>query len=253
MKIKILGLLLLLCLCACVSKKEILYLQDADENATGPIVYQNPTIQPNDILKITVESIVPEASIPYNKNVAQGVVTQNLQLLQLEGYLVSTNNTIMFPVLGEISTAGLTSKQLESNIKERLENGGHLKGTNVSVRLLNAKVTVLGEVNKPGTYSFTETSITVFQALGLAGDLTINGQREDILLIREIDGKRTISHIDLTTTKWFDSDSYYIKPNDVLVVNPNIKQVKSSGIIGDTSTVLGVASLIISITILLTR
>ncbi|NNK83013.1 MAG: polysaccharide export protein [Flavobacteriaceae bacterium] len=238
---------------SCATKKDVIYLQDNSNYETVNVLPSESTIQPNDILKITVGALIPEAALPYNKSSASSFQSASIDIMKLDGYVVSNSNIIDFPIIGEINVTNKTPKQLAAFIQNILEKDGHLKSPAVEVRLLNGKFTVLGEVNKPGTYDFTETSITVFQALGLAGDLTINGQREDILLIREIDGKRTISHIDLTTTKWFDSDSYYIKPNDVLVVNPNIKQVKSSGIIGDTSTVLGVASLIISITILLTR
>ena len=256
MKIKIkssLVILFVLLTFSCATKKDVIYFQDNNNYETVNVIPSESTIQPNDILKITVGALIPEAALPYNKVNTSNIQNANLDVMKLDGYVVSKINTIDFPILGQIDVSNKTPQQLAKSIQNILEKEGHLKNPTVEVRLLNAKFTVLGEVKKPGTYNFTETSITVFQALGIAGDLTINGQREDILLIREIDGKRTISHIDLTTTKWFDSDSYYIKPNDVLVINPNIKQVKSSGMIGDTSTILGVASLVISITILLTK
>lgn len=256
MKIKIKSLvviLLVLLTFSCATKKDVIYFQDNNSYKTGNVIPSESTLQPNDILKITVGALIPEAALPYNKVNTSNIQNANLDVMKLDGYVVSKMYTIDFPILGQIDVSNKTPQQLAKSIRNILEKDGHLKNPTVEVRLLNGKFTVLGEVKKPGTYNFTETSITVFQALGIAGDLTINGQRKDILLIREIDGKRRISHIDLTTTKWFDSDSYYIKPNDVVVINPNIKQVKSSGMIGDTSTILGVASLVISITILLTK
>lgn len=253
MKKRVLSLLVFVVLSSCASKKEILYMQDAVQQDNSKVSYESANIQPNDILKITVESTIPEAAIPYNKARALGAQPQNLQVLQLDGYLVSVDNTIKFPVLGEISTINKTTKDLEEEIKDQLTVGGHLVNPTVNVRLINAKVTVLGEVNNPGTYSFTEQNITILQALGYAGDLTINGKRDDILITREVDGVRKISHIDLTSASFMNSEFYFIKPNDNIIVNPNNPKVKSAGFVGNVSTILTIASLALSVTILLTR
>ncbi|MDY2587070.1 polysaccharide biosynthesis/export family protein [Winogradskyella aquimaris] len=245
--------LLLILVASCASRKEILYMQDAKDVGNAEINYQTPTIQPNDILKINVETLIPEAAVPYNKGTLQGMQPQNLQVLQLDGYLVSLENTIKFPVLGEISTKDLTTMQLEEDLKQRLVDGGHLLNPKVNVRLINAKVTILGEVNQPGTYTFTEQNITVLQALGYAGDLTINGRRNDVLMTREADGIRKVTHLDLTSAEFMNSDYYFIRPNDVIVVNQNNPRVKNAGFIGDIGTVLTIASLALSVTILLTR
>jgi len=223
------------------------------QQANSKVNYASANIQPNDILKITVESTIPEAAMPYNKTKALGTQPQNLQVLQLDGYLVSVDNTIKFPVLGEISTVNKTTKELEADIKHQLISGGHLLNPTVNVRLINAKVTILGEVNKPGTYSFTEQNITILQALGYAGDLTINGKRDDILITREVDGVRKISHIDLTSSSFMNSEFYFIKPNDNIIVNPNDTKVKTAGFVGNVGTILTIASLALSVTILLTR
>ena len=228
-------------------------MQDAESLNGKKLSYSNSTIQPNDILKITVESAVPEAALLYNKNFSQAVQNQNIQLLQLDGYLVSIKSTIIFPVLGEISTANKSTEQLAIDIKNLLKSGDQLNDASVNVRLINAKVTILGEVNQPGTYNFTEQNITVLQALGYANDLTINGKRDDVLITREVDGVRKITHIDLTSVEFMNSEFYFIKPNDVIVVNPNNPQVKRAGFIGDVGTVLTIASLVLSITILLSR
>ena len=134
-----------------------------------------------------------------------------------------------------------------------LEKGGHLIKAFVNIRLINAKVTILGEVNNPGTYTFLEPILTVPQALGYAGDLTIKGKRTDILLIRETAGNRIIKHIDLTATDWMNDATYYVKPNDILVVRPNFGKVKSTGIIGNLRSLISVASILISAAILLTN
>ncbi|MDC0957659.1 polysaccharide biosynthesis/export family protein [Flavobacteriaceae bacterium] len=239
---------------SCASKEDIYYLQDAELNAVGTFVYESSLIQPNDILKITVNSVEPLTSLPYNRGAnLNGNMPQNIKVMQLEGYLVGLKNTINFPVLGVISTLNLTTQNLAELIKNKLIDGGHLKNPSVNVRLLNAKVTILGEVNTPGTYNFTEQNITLMQALGYAGDLTINGKRDDVLITREVNGVRQVTHIDVTSAEFMKSPYYFVKPNDLIVINPNNPKVKSAGFIGNFANVATVISLALSITILLTR
>ena len=242
----------LLIMSSCASKEDIYYLQDAELNAVGGFVYQSSLIQPNDILKITVDSSEPLTSLPYNRG-ARLNASPDIQVMQLEGYLVDSKNMINFPVLGTISTLNLTTQNLAELIKTELVERGHLTDPNVIVRLLNAKVTILGEVKAPGTYNFTEQNITLMQALGYAGDLTINGKRDDILITREVNGVRQVTHIDLTSAEFMKSPYYFVKPNDVIIINPNEPKVKSAGFVGNVGTVATVISLVLSVTILLTR
>jgi polysaccharide export outer membrane protein len=244
-------ILFLVLLTSCASKKDILYIQDADVNNSSNIIYQNATIQPNDILKITVETLVPQAAVPYNRGTSSGAQVNSLELIKLNGYLVENNGSISFPVLGEINVSNLTTFEVGEKVKELLVLGGHLNKPSVDVRLLNAKITILGEVNTPGTYNFTEQNITIFQALGYAGDLTINGKRDDIIITRDVNGLRT--QIDLTSTDFMSSEFYFIKPNDTIIVNPNNPRVKNAGFVGNVGTVLTIASLLLSSIILLTR
>lgn len=226
-------------------------MQDSDNYNNTPIAFSSPKIQVNDILKITVGALIDESAKPYNRSAEATGAT--IELMQLEGYLVSKENTISFPELGEVSTENKTVIELEQYIKKLLEDGNHLKNPSVNVRLLNAKVTILGEVGQPGTYNFTENSITLLQALGYAGDLTINGKREDVKVIREVDGNRMISTIDLTSAEFLNSEFYQIKPNDVIVVNQNNPKVKSAGFIGNTGTVISVLSILLTSIVLITR
>ena len=155
---------------SCVSKKQMLYLQDLDIVSDQEVTYNNHTLQVDDILRISVGVLVPEAAIPYNNVMGGSVVANNIDVMKLDGYLVSQRMTINFPVLGELSVKEKTTQDLENDIKKLLEDGGYLINPNVTVRLLNAKFTILGEVQQPGTYSFTENNISLLQALGLAGD-----------------------------------------------------------------------------------
>tara|TARA_B110000037_G_scaffold190911_1_gene224114 strand:- start:34 stop:819 length:786 start_codon:yes stop_codon:yes gene_type:complete len=239
---------------SCVSKKEILYMQDLDSYSPTELSYNNSEIQIDDVLKITVSTLIPEAAIPYNKSFDElGQQNQNIDIMILDGYLVSQDKTINFPVLGTISVDGKTTNVLEKALKERLESGGHLIDPIVTIRLLNAKVTILGEVSSPGTYKFTENNMSFLQALGLAGDLTINGNREDIIIIRSIDGIQTTSHLNLTSADWLNGPYQNIRTNDVIVVNPNSAMVKSAGFIGNASVVLAMASIILSSIVILTN
>lgn len=253
MRYRVLGIIILIIVSSCVSKKEILYLQNADDVNNAAIAYNSITIQPNDILNISVGALIPETAIPYNRKQGDNAPQNSIDLLKLEGYLVSKEKKIVFPVLGEISVEGMTTAQLENYLKNRLKDGGHLLDPTVSVRILNAKVTVLGEVKNPGTYTFSEESISVLQALGYAGDLTIKGVREDVLLVREIDGIRQVTHLDLTSADLLNSPFYYLKPNDVIVVNQNTPKVKTAGFVGDVGTLLAVTTVVLSIVILLSR
>ena len=243
--------LFLLFFCSCVSKKELLYLQDIQTFNNSKVISSQNSLQENDILKIDVTSLEMKASIPYNKVSSANTLGNSLQLLQLNGYLVSKNKTINFPILGEISVEGKTVQALENDLKIRLESGGHLIKPNVTIRLLNAKVTILGEVRNPGTFNFTEKNISLLQALGLAGDLTIDGNRKNITIIRESNGQRTTANIDLTSASWLNGSYQNIQSNDVIIVNPNSKRVTSAGLIGNISTVLSIASILLSTIILI--
>ncbi|WP_047551047.1 polysaccharide biosynthesis/export family protein [Psychroserpens sp. Hel_I_66] len=249
--ILVIGLLLLI-FGSCASKKDILYLQDSAEYNNSALNYSVPKIQPNDILKIEIGALIEESAIPYNRSQA-GTGGASIEIMQLEGYLVSEENTINFPILGILSTKDKTVKEFENHLKKELQDGGHFKSPSVSIRLLNAKVAILGEVNSPGTYNFTEQNISLFQALGYAGDLTINGKREDIIFIRETNGNRTISHIDLTSAEFLNSEFNQIRPNDVIIVNPNAPKIKSAGFVGNASSVIAVVSILLSTVILITR
>lgn len=238
---------------SCVSKKQMLYLQDLDTVSGQEVTYSNHTLQVDDILKISVGALMPEAALPYNNATGGSVVANNIDVMKLDGYLVSQNSTINFPVLGELSVKDKTTKDLENELKKLLVDGGYLINPNVTVRLLNAKFTILGEVQQPGTYSFTENNISLLQALGLAGDLTINGSRENIVVLRRIDGLQTTQRIDLTSSSFLKGPYQMIKPNDVIIVNPNSARISSAGYIGSIPILLGVITSSLTIILLFTR
>ena len=228
-------------------------MQDVESFNNTDVTFTSHTLQVDDILKISVGALMPEAALPYNSFKSGSVVANTIDIMKLDGYLVSQNSTINFPVLGELSVKEKTTKDLENDIKKLLADGGYLKSPNVTVRLLNAKVTILGEVQRPGTFSFTENNISLLQALGLAGDLTINGSREDVVVLRRVDGVQTTARINLTSANFLSGPYQMVKPNDVLIVNPNSAKLKTAGYVGNVSTILGITSLLLSSIILLTR
>lgn len=226
-------------------------MQNAQQYSDQEINYFNSLIQPNDVLKISVNALVPETAIPYNKSSEVGAA--NVELLQLGGYLVTNDLTIDFPILGILKLDNMTTQDLSQFLNKKLVKEGHLKSPTVEVRLLNAKVTILGQVNRPGTYTFTEQNITLLQALGYAGDLTINGKREDIMILRYENGIQKIAHIDLTSAEWLQGPYSFIKPNDQIIVNPNNPKVKSAGFVGNVGTVISVVSILLTTIVLITR
>jgi polysaccharide export outer membrane protein len=239
-------------LSACSSKRNITYLNGVDKYPNTDIFTQKIpyTIQPDDVLRIEIRSMVPEAAIVYNRIPQNTNTASNLNLLQLEGYPVSSAYTINFPVLGVLNVTGNTL-ELEKKITKLLLEGGHLVSPTVSVRLLNSKFTVLGEVTKAGTYTFLDRNLTLLQALGYAGDLTIDGKRKNITLIREINGIRSVKKLDLTSKDILDNSAYYIINNDVIIVNPNFNRIKSAGFIGSPQSIASISSILLSITLLI--
>lgn len=238
---------------SCVTKKTVWYYQDTKDKieTLEQVNYFPAKVQINDILYVKITALMADTAEPFNI-VAATATSDNasVQNAKLQGYLVSSEGTIFFPILGTIKVAGKTIIQTQDAIKALLDDGKYVKNPIVTVRIVNNKFTVLGEVNSPGTYDFSEQSLTINQALGMCGDLKINGLRKNVLLIREVNGVRTYVHLDLTDSKLFDSPYYYIKQNDVIIVNANPAQVATAGYVKDAATALGFVTLVLT-TILL--
>jgi polysaccharide export outer membrane protein len=242
-------LIVLFFIASCSNKKDLLYYQDIQTNSQSSINYVANEIQVNDILYIKVDALIQDSAKPFNLEI-NNTAAASLQNYRVQGYLVALDGTIVFPILGTIKVVGKTTNQLQIILKDLLKEKGYIKDANVNVRVINSKVTILGEVKNPGTYSFDEQNISLNQAIGYAGDLTIFGKRNDILLIRENNGTRNYIKIDLTKSDWFNSPYYYVKQNDIIVVNPNGAKVMSSGYLSNVGSIIGILSLITTILIL---
>ncbi len=246
-------LLLLLVLQSCTTKKQMLYLQDLDHYANSTLNYASTKIQPNDILKIDVGDINPLVAAPFNINAGVTNSQNSVEMMKLTGYLVTPQGNITMPILNEVKVGGITPTNAEIKIKERLINEGYLVNPTVQVRVLNNKFTILGEVNSPGVIPFSEESISLLDAIGLARDLTYSAIRKDIKLIREVDGKRLVYHIDLTTAAWMSNPNFRIRQNDVIVVTPNTLKVNSGGLIKDPLQVLGITASLAAVILLIVK
>lgn len=251
---KLIFLFLVLCLGSCASKKEVVYFQDIDQQQFTPIgsLFEHPVIEVNDILKIKITALEPESVLPFEfDKLSSKMQANSLDILKLEGYLVDKQGDINYPQLGKIHIEGLTTQEAQQKMEQKLSQ--YIKNPTVMLRLVNYKITMIGEVSKPGTYTISEESITLPQALGLAGDLTIKGKRSDVLIIRQSGGKRTEKRIDLTQSDWMNSPYYFLKQNDIVYVEPNNPRVKSAGFIGNLGTVLSVASILLSAAVVIFR
>ena len=244
--------LLLLSLISCTTKRDILYFQDIKDKPETKVIYTQNNIQVNDILMITVSAINPDSALPFNASFYNaGANSENS--MKLNGYLVNTDGNISFPILGNIKVAGKTTSEVEDLIEKILIDQGQLTNPTVIVRVTNAKITILGDIGNPGTYPYYEQNVTLLQVLGDAGDLRISGKRNDILIIREENGKRTYGHIDMRKTDWFNSEYYYIKQNDIIYVYPNGPKIKSAGYITNYSGLVSAFFTALSLYLLLTK
>ncbi len=226
----IIPILAILMLSSCGSRKNIVYFQD--EPLEGDVTMSEPKqliYKPDDILTINVAALDPYTVRPFNLSLVSGGTTDVVNArggLQQQTYLVDYEGNIEFPVLGTLKIAGLTRTELTDMLTERISE--YVTNPIVNVRLSNFTVTILGEVRNPGTFTIQDERITILEALGLADDLTIFGKRKNVLLVREVDGKKKYAKIDLTTVNVVNSPVYYLQQNDVIYVEPNNAKIRSS-------------------------
>ena len=230
--------LILMCMAvvftACTSPKKVLYLQDVEPLKQQDIEQKYEVIiHSDDLLSILVNCKEPELALPFNLPMVtfqlgtNGGATGQQRVL---GYLVDVNGDIDFPILGKLHVEGLTRQQLTELIKKKLSDGDLIKDPIVTVQFLNYKISVMGEVSRPGSFPISGDRITLLEALSMAGDLTIYGKRDRVAVIREKDGKRTILYHDLRSSDLFNSPCYYLQQNDIVYVEPNKAKAGQSGI-----------------------
>ncbi|MBF4984136.1 polysaccharide biosynthesis/export family protein [Nonlabens mediterrranea] len=246
-KISFIALVIAICTTSCVSKKDIIYVQDIDTALSDSQSSKyDAVITSDDILKIIVTSENMESVQPFNQ-VVSPVVNQELSIRSqetLQSYLVDDEGFINYPLLGKLKASGYTRIELQDHLKNEMLK--YVKDAVVDVRILNYKITLLGEVNRPGTYKVDDNRITLLQALGLAGDLTVYGRRDNILVLRDMNGIQTSTRVDLTSADFIYSPFYYLNQNDTIIVEPNGAQIQASGFNRNISVYVSIASLLLT-------
>ncbi|MFT6993289.1 MAG: polysaccharide export outer membrane protein [Maribacter sp.] len=232
---------------SCASKADIIYFQDATnyETIVSDNSYTNK-FKVDDVLSINVSTLNPEASMPFN--LFKGAQEGGIRPEQID-YIIDKKGEIDFPVLGKVKLVGLSPEETKVLLSEKLV--GYLINPIINIRLNNFTVTVLGEVNRPGTYPVNGEQITVLEALGLANDLTIKGMRNNVLVIRDFNGFKVYTRIDLTKKESLSSPVYYLTQNDVIYVQPNQSAIRGSVLDNRASILVSVASLLITSTVLI--
>ena len=244
-------------LASCQSYKKVPYLQDAEvvKDINQQENLYDAKIMPKDLLTIVVSCTSPELAMPFNLTVAgpNNISANNYVTSQpsLQTYLVSNEGTVDFPVLGELKIGGLTKKEAEQLIVEKLKP--YIKESPiVTVRMVNYKISVLGEVARPGTFTISNEKVNLLEALAMAGDMTVWGVRDNVKLIREgADGKQKIVTLDLNKAETILSPYYWLQQNDIVYVTPNKAKARNSDIGNSTSLWFSATSILVSLASLL--
>jgi polysaccharide export outer membrane protein len=243
--------IVLLSLVSCASREQIVYL-NGDYSSQKSSNYET-RIQPDDVLYIFVSADDAESAVPFNmqSESGAGISGGNVVSQIKQQYLVDNKGNIKFPIIGELKMSGLTRLEAIALLAEKIKP--YINDPIIYFRIINFKVTVLGEVKVPGAISIDSERITLLEALGKAGDLTIKGKRENIKVIREIDGATTINEIDITKTDFINSPYYYLAQNDVVYVEPNKVQINSSAYGPSTALTITIISFLLTTSLILLK
>jgi len=238
---------------SCASKQDVVYFNgmNSSDNSIGLDTY-SPTYHVDDELVIIVNALDAEAAKPFNK-VAVSVSADLVDARgreRLQTYRIDSDGNINFPVLGKIKLSGLNREQATNMLQDKL-GPAYILNPIVDIETVNYRVTVLGEVARPGTYTAINERITLIEAISLAGDMTIYGERENVLVIQDYDGKKTYTRVNLKSNELFDSPVYYLSQNDIVYVEPNKTRAKDSSIGAYTGVIFSTLGILISTTALI--
>jgi polysaccharide export outer membrane protein len=242
-----LPILFLMLLFSCASKKDMIYYQDID--ALGTQEKSNSyeiKIQPDDLLQISVYAEDPEIAKAFSLNTSSETATAGGSG---SVYLVDASGFINFPTLGKLKVSGLSRTDVLDLLNSRVSQ--YIKKPIISLRITNFKVSVQGEVNAPGSYPIASERITLIEALSMAKDLTVYGKRNNILIIREIDGVKSYNRVDITKAGFMNTPFYYLAQNDVVYVEPNQNKINGSAVGPSTGLIFSVMSILIALTTLI--
>jgi polysaccharide export outer membrane protein len=251
---KIFFVLTIIVLSSCVSKKDIVYFQNDEIDQAKVSNSYRTIIKPDDLLQITITALDIEAVRPFNLAAVTYATSSNsaIGVAQQQTYLVDTSGEIDFPVLGKLKIGGLSRNEVIDLLKRKL-SPDYIKEPNVNIKIANYKISVMGDVRMPGSYNIPNERITILDALALAGDVNISGQRNNLLIIREEENKKVQYRVDLRSNALLTSPVYYLQQNDVVYVEPNYARIQSASSNSSTSLFISITGLIITIVSLLTR
>ena len=250
---KSLVVIVALTLGSCNQQKNIAYYQNIDaQSSNSSSNSYDATIQPDDLLLIIVSAEDPESAAPFNLEAAMVptlVGQSGVGQRQHQMYLVDKNGNIEFPVLGTLNVVNKSKTEVVRDLKNTL-SAKYIKNPIVNLRIMNFKVSVQGEVNRPGSYPINSERITLPEALSLAGDLTIYGKRNNVIVIREVDNKKSVFKVDMTKADFINSPAYYLKQNDLIYVEPNTAKANSSTFNQNIPVWISLSSVLISLVLL---
>lgn len=258
--IQLIALGAMLLLGACNAQRNVLYLQDV-QSGTEVVLPENYIIRlkPLDQVTMTVNSRTPELATPFNSSssynsLAGNGTTSNISEHNLQVLTIDKDGFITVPVIGNVQCAGMTRDELAEEIERRIIEGGYLVDPQVNIRFAELTISIIGEVQKPGRYDIRKDQLSILEALALAGDLTIYGNRTDVAVVREKDGKSIVTKLDLRSSEIFSSPCFYLEQNDVIIVSPNKYKAATAEInqnrsfwISIASTTISLATLVITI------
>ena len=247
MKNKIFNLLIvivILTISSCASKKELVYFQ-GDQQSTTKYEEYIPKIQSSDMLAISVSAADIKATEPFNQQSVYQVNSGMQNNPYAKVYTVDENGYINYPLIGNVKVGGLTRAEAENELKSKISK--YIVNPGVNINFTNFRITVLGEVVRPGNFTIPNERVSILDALGMAGDLTINGVRKNIMVIREQNGQKQTYNVDLTSKEILNSPVYYLAQNDVVYVEPNNAKISSSKFTPNYSLWISVAGVIISV------
>ena len=237
----------LLILSSCASRKEVVYFQNSGNFET--LVAKNSftsKFKVDDLINIHVSTLNSEASVPFN--LFRGASEGGIRAEQVD-YLIDQEGEIDFPVVGKMKISGLSSEEVRVLLRQKLSD--YLKDPIINIRLQNFTVTILGEVNRPGTYPVNGERITILEALGFAGDLTVKGVRNNVMVIRDFDGTKVYTRVDLTKKEVMSSPVFYLTQNDVVYVEPNQSAITASSLDNRATIAISIASVLITSSVLI--
>lgn len=247
---KTIPFLLVLLIFSCKPREEMVYYQNIDgmANTTESNSYEIK-IQPDDLLMIIVSADDPETAIPFNLSSVSVPSANSMNASRgqetMQSYLVDANGVIDFPVLGKLKLSGLTRSEVLQLFRDKISK--YIKNPIINLRIMNFKVSVQGEVTLPGTYNVPSERITLIEAISMAKDLTIYGKRDNILIIREVNGVKSYNRVDITKADFINSPFYYLAQNDVVYVEPNKTKINGAAVGANTGVIISITSLLITV------